>query len=266
MKLALLSDLHANLAALEACLAHARQQGATDFAILGDLVGYGAQPREVVALCQELQAQGARIIQGNHDAMAGASNSAALPARSPIATAPQPTTYSWGYATAAWTREQLSASDREWLTHLPMTAQLDRIYLAHASAHQPERWYYVEDERRAEQSLQAAQAIDPGIRYIFSGHVHHQRLFYRSAQQRVMLFQPTAGVPIPVPAHRHWVATIGSVGQPRDGNPKAMYALFDLTQSTLCFHRVGYDHAATAQSIRLAGLPESLAKRIESGT
>ena len=80
-----------------------------------------------------------------------------------------------------------------------------------------------------------------------------------------MAFAPTAGVPIPTPAHRQWIATVGSVGQPRDGQPTAMYAMFDLAQSRLTFHRVPYDHLAAAAAVRRAGLPEYFAQRLEEG-
>ena len=76
---------------------------------------------------------------------------------------------------------------------------------------------------------------------------------------------PTPEVPIPVLPHRRWIATIGSVGQPRDGNPLAMYAMFDPDRAELTFHRVAYDHLAAAQDIRAAGLPEFFARRLEQG-
>jgi diadenosine tetraphosphatase ApaH/serine/threonine PP2A family protein phosphatase len=80
-----------------------------------------------------------------------------------------------------------------------------------------------------------------------------------------MRFAPTAGVPVPMPHHRYWVATIGSVGQPRDGDPRAMYAMFDTTAAQLTFHRVAYDHQSAAAAIRRAGLPEYFAQRLEDG-
>ena len=80
-----------------------------------------------------------------------------------------------------------------------------------------------------------------------------------------MPFTPTAGVPVPLPRHRSWVATVGSVGQPRDGDPRAMYAVYDDTVGRITFHRVPYDHAAAAAAIRRAGLPEIFASRLEEG-
>ena len=249
MKLALLSDLHANLPALEACLAHARAQGATDIAVLGDLVGYGPHPSEVVERCRELQLQGATVLRGNHDV---------LPVN------PVLTGSTWADMTAAWTFRHLDDLQREWLAQLPLSATLASVYLVHASADAPEKWHYVLDERMAERSLDAATQ-DPDIRYVFGGHVHQQSLYYRGTGRHLMPFVPRAGVAIPVSTHRRWVATVGSVGQPRDGDTRANYALLDVGTKMLTFHRVAYDHLGVVRDMRAAGLPEVLASRLESG-
>lgn len=250
MKLALLSDIHANLQAFEACLAHARGEGAGQFALLGDLVGYGADPSAVLERIMQLQAQGAIVVQGNHD----------VAAVSPPAQAERQ-----GDQTSAWTHGRLSAAQRQFLAGLPLEATWHGCLLVHASAHEPASWRYVTDMRSALESLEAATSRHPRIRYVFGGHVHHQTLYYQGAGRHLMPFAPTAGVPIPVPTHRTWIATIGSVGQPRDGNPAAMYALLDLAQHRLTFHRVPYDHHAAATAVLQAGLPASLAARLEQG-
>jgi diadenosine tetraphosphatase ApaH/serine/threonine PP2A family protein phosphatase len=249
MKLALLSDIHANLGALQACLEHANAQGAERFALLGDLVGYGAQPTQVLEVVMQMAQDGALVLQGNHDAMAAF---------------PPTQSKALGEATALWTHEQLSLEQKRFLVALPLTFRLEDVLLVHASADAPERWRYVEDERSAGTSLDAAVA-QPGVRYVFGGHVHRQTLYYRSTGRGLMAFSPTAGVAIPTPRHRHWIATVGSVGQPRDGNPKAMYALFDTASTQLTFHRVAYDHHAAAAAIRRAGLLEFFAQRLEEG-
>jgi diadenosine tetraphosphatase ApaH/serine/threonine PP2A family protein phosphatase len=97
------------------------------------------------------------------------------------------------------------------------------------------------------------------------GHVHHQTLYYQGAGRGLMPFKPMPGVGVPVPRQRACVATVGSVGQPRDGDPRAMYAIYDMRAGRLTFHRVPYDHAAAAQAIRQAGLPEYFAHRLETG-
>jgi diadenosine tetraphosphatase ApaH/serine/threonine PP2A family protein phosphatase len=253
MRLALLSDIHSNLHALEACLAHAQTQGADRIALLGDLVGYGAFPAEVVARCQALQAQGAIVLRGNHEELVQG-HAGMMPT----------TDQTLGNQTAEWTHNQLTPAQRFWLEILPLTAHLEQTLLVHASADAPEKWRYITDERLAALSLDAACA-NPEVRYVFGGHVHHPSLYYRGTGRQLMAFKPTAGVAIPVPSHRRWIATVGSVGQPRDGNPRAMYALFDSAASKLTFHRVAYDHMAAARCVRDAGLPEFCARRLETG-
>lgn len=249
MRLALLSDLHANLQALDACLAHAQAQGADQLAFLGDLVGYGAHPRAVLQRVMERVALGALVVKGNHDE---------------LAVRPPTVHKSMGETTAQWTHDQLDEAQLAFLEALPMTVQRERVLLVHATADAPAAWRYVYDAPVAELSLQAASAQE-GVRYVFGGHVHRQSLYYRGADRRLISFAPSSGVAIPVSPHRHWLATIGSVGQPRDGNPKAMYALFDSTRAQLTFHRVAYDHHAAAAAVRRAGLPGFFADRLELG-
>jgi diadenosine tetraphosphatase ApaH/serine/threonine PP2A family protein phosphatase len=248
MKLALLSDLHANRQALETCLADARARGATQFAFLGDLVGYGAEPSAVLDRVMDMAEQGAWVLRGNHDDAAVA----------PLQGSSRP-----DQAGAAWTCAQLSAAQRQFLAGLPLVVRTDFILLVHASAREPQRWDYVEDAIGARGSLDAAGA--EGATHVFGGHVHEQRLFFQGAGRGVMAFEPTAGVPIPVPRHRRWLATVGSVGQPRDGRRDAMYALFDSTSMRMVFVRVPYDHEAAARAIRQAGLPEFYAQRLALG-
>ncbi len=250
MKLALLSDLHANARALQACLAHAQAQGANQWAVLGDLVGYGPEPNAVVAQCQRLANAGATVLRGNHEAMA---------------VTPPAQASRQGELTARWTHERLSDTDRQWLAGLPLTARLETVLMVHASVNEPEQWRYVEDEGSAARSLQAATLLHPEVRFVMGGHVHQQRLYYRGQGGQLMRFAPVPGVPIPVPPHRHWLATVGSVGQPRDGDPRAAYTLLDLAQHQLTFWRVPYDHMAAAHAVRAAGLGEALAQRLELG-
>ncbi len=249
MKLALLSDIHANIQAFEACLAHARAHGAEQFALLGDLVGYGADPAAVVEQARALSAQGALLVKGNHDA---------------LAVRPPGVVQTVGDSTAAWTHAQLNTSQLDFLDQLPLSLQHESMLLVHASADVPAAWRYVTDERAASASMDAASLM-PEVRYVFGGHVHMQTLYYRGAGASLMKFVPTPGVALPVPRHRHWLATIGSVGQPRDRNPQAMYALFDTHKLQLTFQRVAYDHHAAAVAIRQAALPDYFADRLELG-
>lgn len=249
MRLALLSDIHANIQALDACLDHAVGQGAGRFALLGDLVGYGANPSAVAQRAMALAQQGALLIKGNHDDMA---------------VNPPLQAKTIGDSTAAWTHSQLDADERGFLRALPMTQQLDSVLLVHASVEAPELWRYVYDRQAAALSLDAA-CLHHGVHYVFGGHVHLQTLYYRGSGAGLTMFNPLPGAAIPVAHQRHWLATVGSVGQPRDGNPQAMYALLDTELDQLTFHRVHYDHRAAAAAIRRAGLPDFFADRLEIG-
>ena len=252
MKLALLSDIHANLQAFDTCLADARARGATQIALLGDLVGYGADPVAVMQRVMTLAASGAWVVKGNHDQLA--------------CHPPQYVSSSaLGELTAGWTHAQLGSEQRDFLDALPLTHQDGSTLLVHASVDSPERWHYVDDERGAAQSLAAAVQVDASVRHVFGGHVHRQALYYRGRGRGLMQFFPTPGTAIPVPSHRSWLATIGSVGQPRDGRTEAGYALFDRDVGRLTFVRVAYDFHATAAAIRAAGLPDFFADRLSRG-
>ena len=234
--LALLSDIHANLEALDACLLHAARSGATRWEFLGDLVGYGADPQAVIETVMRYAAGGAVVVKGNHDAAvetteAGMSDGAA--------------------ETRDWTRGVLDATAKAWLRSLPLTHREDELCFVHASAAAPGRWEYVNDTVRAQRSVVAA-----GARWVFCGHVHDQALYVEVAADKMTRFRPLPGSTVPVPGHRRWLAIVGSVGQPRDGNPSAAYALFDRERELLTFHRVPYDHAAAARKLRAAGLPD----------
>lgn len=250
MKIALLSDIHANRQALEACLAHAHAQGMERLAILGDIVGYGGDPQAVVERVIELAQQGAIVIQGNHDVMA---------VSPPI----EPQTL--GEFGAQWTHDTLSEAHRAFLAGLPLHARLGHALFVHASADHPEQWRYVVDGAAAERSMDAAATMDNAIRYVFCGHVHQQALYFVTPTAKLMRFTPQPGVAIPVLPHRQWLAIVGSVGQPRDGDARAMYAMFDDEHARLTFHRVAYDFESAARAIRAAPLPAFFADRLEAG-
>jgi diadenosine tetraphosphatase ApaH/serine/threonine PP2A family protein phosphatase len=245
--LAILADVHANLEALRACLAHADAQGADGYAFLGDLVGYGADPGPVVDLVAEHAARGAPVVLGNHDA-------AVVDGRTDLM-------HGAAAAAIAWTRRRLDARQLAFLAGLPLTQTRGEVLFVHSSAEDPAEWIYVTDPYRAERCLDGT-----GARWVFAGHVHEPVLYWASPGRRPVPFKPVPGVPIPVPPHRRWLAIPGSCGQPRDGSAAACYAVADLDRHTLTFHRVPYDHGEAARKVRAAGLPESLAHRLERGT
>jgi diadenosine tetraphosphatase ApaH/serine/threonine PP2A family protein phosphatase len=246
MKLALFADIHSNLEAITACLAHARALGADRYAFLGDLVGYGADPVAVLDLIERHAADGAAVVLGNHDAAAIGHSAVRMNASARTA--------------ITWTRDQLGPRQRAFLETLPLTINEHNMLFVHASAAAPEQWTYVTDPALAEQSIGAGSAI-----YIFCGHVHEQKLYYTGTGGRPLPFRPVPGTPIPTTRHRQWLAIVGSAGQPRDGHNAACYAFFDPERERLTFFRVPYDHRTAAQKIRAAGLPDRLALRLERG-
>jgi diadenosine tetraphosphatase ApaH/serine/threonine PP2A family protein phosphatase len=131
----------------------------------------------------------------------------------------------------------------------------------YASPERPREWIYITDPTRAAAGLAAAAPAT----WVFCGHVHEPVLYTQGAAARPVPFRPVPGVAIPVPTHRRWLAVVGSAGQPRDGNTAACYAMLDTDRPTLTFHRVPYDWRVAAAKIRAAGLPESLARRLERG-
>lgn len=246
MKLALFADIHSNLEAITACLAHAQVLGADRYAFLGDLVGYGGDPVAVLDLIERHAANGAVVVLGNHDAAAIGRGGGLMNANAETA--------------IAWTRNQLGERQRAFLEAVPLTVKNDNMLFVHAGAAAPGEWTYVTDPAAAAQSIAAGNA-----NYIFCGHVHEQSLYYLGVSGRPVLFRPVSGIPIPTGRHRQWLAIVGSAGQPRDGNNAACYAFFDLERERITFFRVPYDHRTAAQKIRAAGLPERLALRLERG-
>jgi len=246
LRIALLSDIHANLEALTACLAHARENGATRYAFLGDLVGYGADPRGVVDIVARYVKEGALAVKGNHDEAVeedakGYFNDAAR-------------------AAIDWARDSLDDEQKRFLATLPLMLREGDICFVHASAASPARWNYIDSGSEAQHCIDATDAT-----YTFCGHLHDQALYFTTGQGRMSEFRPVPGTPIPVRRHRRWLAIVGTVGQPRDRNPAAAYTLFDRERQDVTFHRVAYDAGAAADKIRKCGLPGSLAYRVELG-
>jgi len=245
-KIALLSDLHANREALESVLEHTRAQGATEYVLLGDFVGYGADPGWVLDKVREMVSEGAIVVRGNHD-------EAVVRGASPTMR-PEPR------FVIEWTRSQLDERQIDFLATLPFSVEReDRLYV-HANAFAPEGWEYIQGRMEAVRSLHATSC-----HYTFCGHMHEPRLYHLAMTGKAGDFIPTAGVPIPLPAHRQWLVIPGSVGQPRDGNPAACYAMFEPGLQQLTYHRVPYDHETAGAKIQAAGLPQRLATRLGDG-
>lgn len=245
MLIALMADIHANREAFEACLRDARAKGAVQMIFLGDFVGYGADPVWVVDTVMGLVAKGAAALQGNHD-------NAVSDLRESLTTDAQ--------VAMSWTRGELGPDARKFLANLPMRIEDETRLYVHANVPPDRRWLYIDDRNAAARALQARQA-----QTVFCGHVHVPAIYGITATEKLVAFQPVSGVAVPLSPQRRWLAVLGAVGQPRDGNPAASYALLDTRKAEITYLRVPYDIEATAAKIRKAGLPDSLADRLRRG-
>ena len=240
-----MSDIHGNREALTACLEHAAQNGVGRYVFLGDYAGYGADPGWVIDTVMAQVQRGAVALLGNHDAAVLADDVAMNDAAA---------------AAIAWTRTQLDDRQRAFIAGLPLTvADDDRLYV-HASAFEPTEWHYVTELYSAAKSLMATQA-----HATFCGHTHVPALFHVSMTGKFASFDPVARVEIPLTRQRRWLAVIGSVGQPRDRDPAACYAVLDDERDVLSYVRVPYDIDGAARKIRAAGLPAVLSARLFEG-
>jgi diadenosine tetraphosphatase ApaH/serine/threonine PP2A family protein phosphatase len=243
--LAIFTDIHANRQAFSACLDAARARGAQRMICLGDYVGYGADPEWTVETVMGLVDGGAIVVRGNHDSAIG-THSETMNPEAQIA--------------IEWTRGRLSTAQRRFLAELPLTWQEeDRLYV-HSEASSPARWRYVQDTSDAARSIVATD-----VHVTFCGHIHRPALYSMSATAKMTSFVPTSGVPVQLLTGRRWLAVLGSVGQPRDGNPAASFAMLETTSREITYCRVPYDVEAAAERIRGNGLPHWLADRLLVG-
>jgi predicted phosphodiesterase len=246
MRILVLSDLHANATALDAVLEAAR--GRWDLSVcLGDVVGYGPDPNEVTARLREL---GTQTIRGNHDK---------------AVTGLMPTDDFNPVAKAAvdWTRAQLKPDHLAWLTSLPRgPLATDGIVLVHG-AFQDEDEYVFTPEQALEGLLDSTAAVT------FFGHTHHQGGFsYEDSHLEVLQIRPRPSesfAPLRIETSRRYLLNPGSIGQPRDGDARAAFAIADLDHQTVEFWRVPYALAAVQERMRAAKLPEPLVQRIAVG-
>jgi diadenosine tetraphosphatase ApaH/serine/threonine PP2A family protein phosphatase len=243
--LALFADVHANRQAFAACLEAARSRGAERFILLGDFVGYGADPEWALDTVMRLVGEGALAVRGNHDNAIGTSSES----MNEVA-----------QAAIDWTRGRLGAAQRAFLSDLPlMQDEDDRLYV-HSEASNPARWRYVQSTADAARSIVATSA-----QVTFCGHIHRPALYSMSATAKMTSFVPTSGVGVQLLKGRRWLAVLGSVGQPRDGNPAACFATYDTKTRVITYCRVPYDIETAANRIRACGLPPWLAERLSQG-
>lgn len=237
MKYAILSDVHANLEALESVLEHARGCGVKRFICLGDVVGYNADPEACVDIIRGL---GCPVVMGNHDAYTVAED------------VPE-SVNGRARRSLEWTRDHIRPDQRDWLMHLPMQRRVGPFEIVHASLHEPESWNYV---------FNAIEAIlhfhfqDTPL--CFFGHTHAPMYFCTEERKTYKDYDT-----IELKPGEKYLVNAGSVGQPRGDDKRAQYVVYDTRDRVAEFQRVEYDVATTCEKIRAAGLPEHNALRLE---
>jgi diadenosine tetraphosphatase ApaH/serine/threonine PP2A family protein phosphatase len=246
MRIGIFADIHANREALEACLCHAEGKGIDRCLFLGDLVGYGADPEWAIQTVTRYHEKGAVTVLGNHDEAVLQKKRSGMHADARYV--------------IEWTRSRLNNAQIIFLAGLPVKAEeSDRLYV-HANAWAPEEWGYIVSAFNAGRSLDSTLS-----RLTFFGHTHEPCIYYKGVNGKIEFFIPKEGVAIPLGSNRRWLINAGAVGQPRDGNPAACYAIFDTEDNLLTYSRVPYDVEAAAGKIRAAGLPEWFGLRLERG-
>jgi predicted phosphodiesterase len=240
MRFAIFGDIHANLEAFTVVLADAQTQGCRGFICLGDIVGYNANPCECLDLVRQLNCT--VVVKGNHDDYVATSTP--LNHFNPLA-----------QIAIQWSREQLSPEAKNWLWTRPLVEFYDSMTLVHATLDDPSSWGYVLNQLDA-----AASFTWQKTQICFFGHTHVPRLYVHDCT--------VAGFPfndLRVEANKQYFINVGSVGQPRDGDPRAAYAVFDRDAGTVQLRRLAYDVERTQAKIIEAGLPLKLAERLSLG-
>jgi diadenosine tetraphosphatase ApaH/serine/threonine PP2A family protein phosphatase len=247
VRYAVVSDVHGNLEALSAVLADAASEGALGILCLGDAVGYGADP---VACIELLGERSAGMVAGNHEY--GALGLLDLRWFNPVAR-----------AAARWTREQLGSDHQGYLSGLPLASAFGEATCVHASPRRPEEWDYL---LSAEDGYAAFG--DFPTRLCFVGHSHRPGVWSLGSSGPAYedLGGPAwHGHRVPFHDGRRYIVNVGSVGQPRDRDPRAAYVLWDEDERRGTLRRVTYDHRAAAAKFLQAGLPRALADRLARG-
>ncbi len=239
MKYAILGDIHSNLEGLNAVLADAKEQGVTHYCCVGDVVGYNANPLECLRKVRELTTA---VVRGNHDHYC--SHMDDLNGFHPLAA-----------DVVDWTRQQLADEDVAFLRGLRMVAPVETFTIVHSTLDTPEMWGYVFDKLEAEANFNYQTTS-----ICFYGHTHVPLAFEKSDGIRSGLYTR-----VRVAMGKKYFINVGSVGQPRDGDPRAAYVIYDMVENVIELRRVPYDFTVTQQKILDAGLPSRVAARLAVG-
>lgn len=238
-KIAIFGDIHANLEALIAVINDARNRDVTEFVCVGDVVGYNASPSACINAVKEL---GCVTVRGNHDHYC--SHDENLDDFQPLAA-----------SVIAWTRRQLSDEDVIWLKNLPLRKAVSGFTIVHSTLDMPDHWGYVFDSLSAEAHFNYQMTT-----LCFYGHTHVPMIYEKNAGVRRL--DPYT---IKLATGTKYFINVGSVGQPRDGNPDSSYVLYKPASREVEFIRVPYDIQTSMEKNIQAGLPERLAHRLAQG-
>ena len=239
MRYAVIADIHANLEALEVVLADSKEQKCTHYCCVGDVVGYNANPKECLDIVRSM---GMPVVKGNHDEYCSSEED--LEGFNPHAA-----------EAVNWTRKQLSTEDRQWLRDLKYVRLVASFSMVHATLDGPQRWGYVFDKLAA-----AASFTYQNTAVCFVGHTHVPVAFVRDSVVRGGTYSKFKTEP-----GKKYFVNVGAVGQPRDGNPKCGYVIYDLNEGTIELRRLDYDIEKAQKKIMAAGLPQRLADRLTLG-
>lgn len=246
MRIAIISDVHANIDALRAVFAQIDTQGVDLLACLGDVVGYGGDPQSSCTLIRE---RAAWTVLGNHDAAVA-----------------ERMNYDYYYSSARDAldlhRTQLDEENLHWLKNIPWTVRTDGMQLSHGRPDAPEAFEYMFNQTHTQALLEAYEGLE-AVNFIGHSHLTHAYRFERGAEAEA---QDVSGRVIHLDPDAKYVITVGSVGQPRDHDPRACYVIYDREAATVEYFRVRYDVRAAAMRIwNQEGLSPEFAKRLYLG-
>lgn len=240
MRYAFIADIHANLEALTTVLKDIETVAPDRIVCLGDTVGYGAEPRECLAILRERQIP---TLAGNHD----------------MAVCNRLSTqyfHSEAQASVRWTQDEITEEDRTFLSGLSLLGEADLFMAAHGTIYRPEMFEYILSVFDAQMSFEAFESA-----FGFVGHSHVPAVFVQDGDRIEILQRAEVTVPEP----RRAIVNVGSVGQPRDGNPHAAYMLLDTESRAVTLRRVPYDVDRTVRKILATRLPPINAYRLMEG-
>ncbi|MFA5116381.1 MAG: metallophosphoesterase family protein [Candidatus Omnitrophota bacterium] len=241
MRYGIFSDTHSNLEALNAVIEAYRKEGIDEYLCVGDIVGYAADPKECILTVRSLAAH---TVAGNHDWAAVDLLSTEYfneTARDAV----------------AWTTTQLSAQEKSFLKDLPLLYKNEDLTLVHSTLENPQEFGYIDDLNTAEDSFWSQETP-----VCFVGHTHDAGVFIKDRSGKVSYKKEDT---INLSPGCKYIINAGSVGQPRDLNPKACYCVFDTSKKKIFIKRAPYDIAGAQEKIIAAGLPQALATRLEFG-